>query len=69
MMVEASKVGQPEDSTNVCFRTITVFPRIDAAAFIYFIVQFGAATIRGRRLFEGGVYYFGQYDRARTQHP
>ena len=47
----------------------TVFPRIDAAAFIYFIVQFGAATIRGRRLFEGGVYYFGQYDRARTQHP
>ena len=42
----------------------TVFPRIDAAAFIYFVVQFGAATIRGRRLFEGGVYYFGQYDRA-----
>ena len=42
----------------------TVFPRIDAAAFIYFVVQFGAATIRGRLLFEGGVYYFGQYDRA-----
>ena len=42
----------------------TVFPRIDAAAFIYFVVQFGAATIRGRRLFEGGVYYFGKYDRA-----
>ena len=29
---------------------LTVFPRIDAAAFIYFVVQFGAATIRGRRL-------------------
>ena len=29
----------------------TVFPRIDAAAFIYFVGQFGAATIRGRRLF------------------
>ena len=42
----------------------TVFPRIDAAAFIYFVVEFGAATIRGRRLFEGSVYYFGQYDRA-----
>ena len=42
----------------------TVFPRIDAAAFIYFVGQFGAATIRGRRLFEGGVYYFRQYDSA-----
>ena len=29
----------------------TVFPRIDAAAFICFVGQFGAATIRGRRLF------------------
>ena len=35
---------------------VTVFPRIDAAAFIYFVGQFGAATIRGRCLFEGGVY-------------
>jgi len=34
----------------------TVFLRIDAAAFIYFVGQFGAATIRGRRIFEGGVY-------------
>ena len=25
-------------------------------SFIYFVGQFGAATIRGRRLFEGGVY-------------
>ena len=40
----------------------TVFPRIDAAAFIYFVGQFGAATIRGQRLFEGGVYSFRQYD-------
>jgi len=38
--------------------THTVLPRIDAAAFIYFVGQFGAATIRGRRLFEGGVYSF-----------
>ena len=49
---------------SVSHKRFTVFPRIDAAAFIYFVVQFGAATIRGRRLFEGGVYYFGQYDRA-----
>jgi len=38
----------------------TVFPRIDAAAFIYFVGQFGAATIRGRRLFKGGIYSFWQ---------
>ena len=53
--------------------THTVFPRIDAAAYIYFVGQFGAATIRGRRLFEGGVYSFRQYDprrvpRLRPQH-
>ena len=52
----------------------TVFPRINAAAFIYFVGQFGAATIRGRRLLEGGVYSFRQYDprrvpRLRPQHP
>ena len=52
----------------------TVFPRIDTAAFIYFVGQLGAATIRGRRLFEGGVYSFRQYDprrapRLRPQHP
>ena len=41
---------------------VPYFPRIDAAAFIYFVVQFGAATIRGWYLFEGGIYYFGQYD-------
>ena len=29
----------------------TVFPRIDTVAFIYFVGQFGAATIRGRRLY------------------
>ena len=56
-------------------RAITVFPRIDAAAFIYFVVQFGAATIRGRRLFEGGVYSraafitLGSMTVPRTQHP
>ena len=44
----------------------TVFPRIDAAAFIYFVGQFGAATIRGRRLFEGGVYSFRQYNMTRA---
>ena len=36
----------------------TVFLRIDATAFIYFVIQFSAATIRGRRLL------LGQYDRA-----
>jgi len=52
----------------------TVFPRIDTAGFIYSVGQFDAATIRGRRLFQGGVYSFRQYDprrvpRLRPQHP
>ena len=34
----------------------TVFPRSNAAATIYFITRFTAATIRGRPLIEGGVY-------------
>ena len=34
----------------------TVFPRSDAVATIYFVLQVLAATIRGRRLLEGGVY-------------
>ena len=34
----------------------TVFARLDAAATIYFIMQFHAATIRERRLFESGYY-------------
>ena len=50
--------------TNWYIYMLTIFPRIDAAAFIYFVVQLGAATIRGRRLFESGIYYFRQYDRA-----
>ena len=33
----------------LCTCPTTVFPRIDAAAFINFVGQFGAATIRGRR--------------------
>ena len=51
-------------SSSCMLYEYTVFPRIDAAAFIYFVGQFGAATIRGRRLFEGGVYYFQQYGSA-----
>ena len=35
----------------------TVYDRIDAAATINFSTQFGAATIRERRLFESGVYF------------
>ena len=35
---------------------ITVFPRNLAAARFYFKAPFGAATIRGRLDFEGGVY-------------
>ena len=68
-------VGGSLGCTDFCSRELdTVFPRIDAAAFIYFVGQFGAATIRGRRLFEGGVYSFRQYDlrrvlRLRPQHP
>ena len=34
----------------------TVFPRNLAAARFYFKAPFGAATIRGRLDFEGGVY-------------
>ena len=37
--------------------TCTIFPGIDAAATIHFIVHFGAAFIRGWPLFEGGVYF------------
>ena len=40
---------------------ITVFPRLNAVAFIFFTPLAGAALIRGRRLFEGGVYYFRTY--------
>ena len=36
----------------------TVYDRIDAAATINFSTQFGAATIRERRLFESGVYMY-----------
>ena len=35
----------------------TVYDRIDAAATINFSTQFGAATIRERRLFESGIYF------------
>ena len=37
--------------------TTTVFPRIDTAVTINFNVAERAATIRGRSLFEGGVYF------------
>ena len=36
---------------------LTVYDRIDAAATINFSTQFGAATIRERRLFESSVYF------------
>ena len=36
----------------------TVYDRIDAAATINFSTQFGAATIRERRLFESSVYFW-----------
>ena len=45
---------------------ITVFPRNLAAAEFYFKASFGAATIRGRLDFEGGVYR-DRHARARTQ--
>ena len=38
--------------------TVTVFPRIDAAATIYFIEQEREATIRGRLLNGEGAYNF-----------
>ena len=41
--------------STVCYLIHTVFLRSDAAAIIYF-----AATIRGRLLFEGSVYWFGK---------
>ena len=46
-------------ATRVCDYeiTITVFPRSDAAATINFPLLALAATIRGRRLIEGGVNY------------
>ena len=37
--------------------THTAYDRIDAAAAINFSMQFGAAIIRERRLFESGVYF------------
>ena len=43
----------------------TVFPRNLAAARFYFKAPFGAATIRGRLDFEGGVYR-DQYARTYT---
>ena len=42
----------PRKSTILC--TTTVFPRNLAAATFNFVVQFGAATFRGRPDFEGG---------------
>ena len=36
----------------------TVFTRSDAAATIYFIAQFGAMSIRERRLIESGIYWY-----------
>ena len=42
---------------NATFSLYTVYDRIDAAATINFSTEFGAATIRERRLFESGVYF------------
>ena len=36
----------------------TVFPSLNAAAFICFAPLAGSASIRGRCLFEGGVHFF-----------
>ena len=44
-------------STGDCNYLHTVFPRSDAAATINFPLLALAATIRGRRLLEGGVNY------------
>ena len=49
------------DRYSLWIRTVpgekyTVFPRSNAAATIYFIMRFTAATIQGRPLIEGGIY-------------
>ena len=49
--------GPPELSKKFSKVRCTVYDRIDAAATINFSTQFGAATIRERRLFESGVYF------------
>ena len=41
-------------ATDVSLYMYTVFPRNLAAATFNFVVQFGAATFRGRPDFEGG---------------
>ena len=47
----------------------TVFPRIDAAAFIYFVVQFGAATIQGGVYSRAAFITLGSMPAPRNQHP
>ena len=47
----------PQSMLNFIRKVRTVYDRIDAAATINFSTQFGAATIRERRLFESGVYF------------
>ena len=54
------KYGQRVFAASVFYIHVrTVYDRIDATATINFSTQFGAATIRERRLFESGVYSFG----------
>ena len=41
---------------------ITIFARSDAAATIYFIARFCAASIRERRLIKSGVIHIGELE-------
>ena len=40
--------------------SLKVFLRSYAVATVFSAVRFGVATIRGRLLFEAGVYFFGK---------
>ena len=69
---EKWKEGQAETVCSETTLAATVFPRSDAAATINFPLLALAATIRGRRLIEGGHYNIqglaggGYYSRAAT---
>ena len=51
-----ARVSRNLNQTKLTWHQSTVFPQSKAAATIYFITRFTAATIRGRPLIEGGVY-------------
>ena len=46
---------------NMCIETMdenmehTIFPRLNASAFVCFMLLWGAVSISGQHLFEGGV--------------